>query len=197
LQVYADFAFEEARNSLVEKIGKDLAGWRARTVEGIARIPVKLARVERVIGRHAKDWLAPQIAQVIAMMKSIADGMASVDDVFPPLDAVGAAPVDTAQDEPESGEPGAPEKAAVPEFQRSTPVDDAGLETAADSKLVPRTERDYVIWSEAWIADLTDDRAGARRWADEMRLRNNCNISPEIRDMLKEKLEEKLAELRK
>ena len=42
LQIYADFAFEEARNSLVDKIGKKLEEYRARTIEGIAKIPVEL-----------------------------------------------------------------------------------------------------------------------------------------------------------
>ena len=83
LQIYADFAFREARNSLVEKIGKDVASWRKRTVDGLAKIPVELARVERVVGRASKDWLAPDIGAVIAMMKSIADGMSSVDETFP------------------------------------------------------------------------------------------------------------------
>lgn len=86
LQIYCDFAFEEARNSLVEKIGKDLPGWRERTLQGLAKMPVEAVRVERVIGRAAKEWLAPNIAQVIAMMKSVADGMASVDEVFPPIE---------------------------------------------------------------------------------------------------------------
>ena len=90
LQIYADFAFEEARNSLVDKIGKKLEDYRARTIEGIAKIPVELLRVERVIGRPAKDWLAPDIARVLAMMRAIADGMASADDSFPSLAAPAA-----------------------------------------------------------------------------------------------------------
>ncbi len=84
LQTFADFAFEAARDSLVQKIGKDVDGWRKRTLEGINRIPMELHRVERVVGRPAKDWLAPDIARVIAMMKSIADGMATADEMFPP-----------------------------------------------------------------------------------------------------------------
>jgi hypothetical protein len=105
LQIYADYAFEHARNSLVDKIGKDLAGYRQRVVEGLARIPVELNRVERVIGRAAKEWLAPDIAQVIAMMKSVADGMASVDETFPPIEQVQpAAPTASATPPPmESG----------------------------------------------------------------------------------------------
>src|SRR5262249_18049193 len=87
LQIYADYAFEQARNSLVDKIGKDLDAWRKRTLEGLNNMPVELSRVERVVGRAAKDWLAPNIAQIIAMMKSIADGMTSADEAFPPLEA--------------------------------------------------------------------------------------------------------------
>jgi hypothetical protein len=87
LQIYADFAFDQARNSLIEKIGKDLPKWRERTLQGLAKMPVDVARVERVIGRAWREWLAPNLAQVIAMMKSVADGMATIDDVFPPIDS--------------------------------------------------------------------------------------------------------------
>jgi hypothetical protein len=90
LQIYADYAFEEARNSLVDKIGKDVDAWRKRTLQGLSKIPVDVARVERVVGRAAKDWLAPDIGQVIAMMKAIADGMATVDETFPSLDTQAA-----------------------------------------------------------------------------------------------------------
>ena len=74
-------------------------------------MPVAVTRVERVVGRPAKDWLAPDIAKIIAMMKSVADGMASVDEAFPPMEeakpapeAAGQAPVPAAA--PEGGEQG-------------------------------------------------------------------------------------------
>jgi hypothetical protein len=95
LQTYADYAFDAARNSLVEKIGQNLDGWRTRVVEGLGKIPVDLVRAERVVGKPVKDWLAPDVAKIIAMMKAIADGMASADESFPPLDANGK-PVDEA-----------------------------------------------------------------------------------------------------
>lgn len=87
LQTYADFTFEEARSALVDKIGTDLPSWRTRTIEGLARRDIALPRVEAIIGRAAKDWLAPDVARIIAMMKAIADGMATADETFPPLDA--------------------------------------------------------------------------------------------------------------
>jgi hypothetical protein len=105
LQVYADYAFSEARNSLVEKIGRDLETWRARTLEGLARLRIDVARVERVIGRPAKDWLTPDIAKILAMGKSIADGMASVDETFPPLEPAKPAEGTPAATDPETAAP--------------------------------------------------------------------------------------------
>jgi len=93
LQTFADFAFDEAKEALVEKIGKNLDRWRANTIDNI-KVDVK--RVEAVIGRPAAEWLAPDVARVRAMGKAIEDGMASWDETFPPLDRadddVGAAP---------------------------------------------------------------------------------------------------------
>lgn len=86
LQTFADYAFEEAENALVDKIGKDLGIWRDRAVTRISE-HVDLVRVERVIGRKFSDWLAPDVARVIAMMRSVQDGMASLDETFPPLEA--------------------------------------------------------------------------------------------------------------
>ncbi|MBN9235160.1 MULTISPECIES: hypothetical protein [Phyllobacteriaceae] len=88
LQTFADFAFEEAKQGLVDKIGKDLPKWRNATAERL-REHVDIARVEAIIGRKAAEWLAPDIARVIAMMKAVQDGMASLDDTFPPIQAVG------------------------------------------------------------------------------------------------------------
>jgi hypothetical protein len=125
LQLFCDYAFEEARNSLVDKIGKDLAGWRERTVAGLARLPVELARVERVVGRPVKEWLAPNIAQVISMARSIQDGMATLDETFPPL-------VDlTPPSVPDTGG-GAGARAAGADRRDSTP--DAGAPDAAKPK---------------------------------------------------------------
>ena len=85
LQSFCDFAFREAQNSIVQKIGKSLDSWRERTIEGAKRMPVDIARIERVIGRAAKNLTAPDIARIVAMMQAVADGMSTTDDVFPPL----------------------------------------------------------------------------------------------------------------
>lgn len=85
LQTFADFAFEEAKNALVERIGQNLEKYRTQTVERVSA-HVDIARVEAVIGRPRKDWLAPDIARVISMMKAVTDGMATIDEQFPPLE---------------------------------------------------------------------------------------------------------------
>lgn len=100
LQTFSDHAFEAARNSLVDRIGKDVQGWTARTVQGINNLGVSLDRVEFVVGRASKDWLAADVAKVIAMMKAIADGMATIEDTFPPKDKQ----VSEDQHDPETGE---------------------------------------------------------------------------------------------
>jgi hypothetical protein len=104
---------------LIDKIGKDMNGWRRRTLDGLARIPVELSRVERVLGRSAKDWLAPDVAKVIAMGKAISDGMATLDETFPPLPSDTAAP------------------AAAPTADRSTAAAAAG----GDATEPPRAEK--------------------------------------------------------
>lgn len=89
LQTFADFAFEEARNSLVDKIGKALPQWRERTKARVADM-CDPRRVEAVIGRPFAEMLAPDIARVVAMGKAVADGMATLDETFPPLGAEAA-----------------------------------------------------------------------------------------------------------
>ena len=76
LQTFADYAFEEAKGALVEKIGRDLPKWRAKTVEKLTA-KIDIQRVEAVLGRKQSEWLAPDVAQAIAMMKAVSDGMAT------------------------------------------------------------------------------------------------------------------------
>jgi hypothetical protein len=99
LQTFADYAFDAARNSLVDKIGKDVQKWRAEMLVRFKDRNLDPQRVEFVIGRAAVDWTAPDIAKIIAMMKAVADGMATIDETFPPKDKqVGE------QTDPETGE---------------------------------------------------------------------------------------------
>ena len=151
LQTYADFAVEEAKQSLIEKIGSDLARWRQRTTEKIAERNVDIVRVEAVIGRVAKDWLAPDVARVIAMMKAVSDGMASVDETFPPLRqaqedtakadldafAAGAAPAETMVEGDASGIPPASGDVASGEAGSASLADGSSVKSPPAAAAAP------------------------------------------------------------
>jgi hypothetical protein len=217
LQTFSDFAFSEARNSLVTKIGQNLDGWRGRTVQGIANIPVDLVRVEAVIGRPAKDWLAPDIARIVAMMKSIADGMATVDETFPAPDKQ----VDTEQESEQAdtgklnefaGEGGThattakePEKNDPPketpkdnDSGKSKPETDSGGKTDGKpaDETPPKNEAEWKVYAQTWIAEQSNAEAALARWAREKNLRNKANVSEEVREAVKLELDKKVAALK-
>ncbi|QOZ25330.1 hypothetical protein [Bradyrhizobium sp. CCBAU 51753] len=248
LQTYSDYAFDAARSSLVEKIGKNLAGYRDRTVQGIGNLGVELSRVEAVTGKSAKDWTAPDVAKVIAMMKAIADGMATVDETFPPKGAshdpetgeVKETTQSTAQAEAAAPSQGAGAGTAEPADQKqqtasgpdqagsatnstasTQPTENtppgtvasgqaasnpsppkqgdgaaAGPESDASNMTAPKTEAEYIKYSDAWIAALTDATAGEARWKEEKTLRNKAHVGSDAREAQQEKLAKKCAEIR-
>ncbi len=125
LQSIADFALEEARNSLIDKVGKNLDGYRKRAIERLKEMEIEMQRVELVIGRPVGKWTAPDIAKVIAIIQSLNDGMTTVDDVFPAPATAGttvdtppaAAPEGGAQGKtvpPESAPPAADPQGNIP-----------------------------------------------------------------------------------
>lgn len=87
LQTFADFAFEEAKQAIIGKVGKNIDAYRAKILERLAGLKIDKSRVERSVGRTAEEWLAQDIARIIAMMKAIADGMATWDETFPAEEA--------------------------------------------------------------------------------------------------------------
>lgn len=85
LQTFADWAFQEARSSLVDEIGRDLDKWRRLAAE---KLQAKyLPRAERLLGRPLKQWLAEDLARVRAMILAVEDGMADPDESFPPIES--------------------------------------------------------------------------------------------------------------
>ena len=195
---YVDHAFEEARTSLVDKIGKDIEAWRQRTLEGLARIPVELNRVERVLGRAAKDWLAPDIARVIAMGRSIADGMASVDETFPPIPQAVEKPTtaSTSPAEPTSSPAGESEPKA-----ETKPEQAAASKPAAEAKPkpAPKSVSDYLVLVASTAHDATDIDA-LRAWFagdEQRRLRSSIGMPADDVNKARKIVEERVTELRK
>lgn len=91
LETFTNYAFEESKASLVAKIGQRMEPTRAKILDRLREMEVDLHRVESVVGRAAKDWLAPDMARIIAEIKSVEDGMASPSETWPikepPIDA--------------------------------------------------------------------------------------------------------------
>ena len=158
LGIYCDYAYKEARNSLVEEIGKDLNGWRQRTLQGFVQMGLAIERVERVIGRASKDWLAQDVSQVVAMARSIKDGMATVDETFPPIEAPAAAATSPTTTQSQTAASGGAQG------QTDSPID----ATAAQQSSSATTERpaavDTLSQSEiAYQRGVTAKAEGKRR----------------------------------
>jgi hypothetical protein len=85
LNDFTTYAFEEAKKSLVDEIGKNLAKYRERAVARLEEFgPGITARVELAYGRKAAEWLAHDLAAIRAEIKAIDDGLDSLDDTWPP-----------------------------------------------------------------------------------------------------------------
>lgn len=175
LQTFADFAFEEAKASLIERIGKDLPAYRTRTAEKVAT-HVTIERVEAVIGRTAEEWLAPDVARVIALMKGVSDGMAALDETFPPLGRPEKDPAKTldaftndqeSSPDPDSvddggepdGEPSSAAAASVPPETAALKDEmmDKVLRLAADKEISPDMRVKLLDDQKAdWLRELPD-----------------------------------------
>lgn len=83
LGTFADFTYEEAKNSLIAKVGQNLMAWRTKIVEGCKERGYDLTRIERIVTKPVTEWLAVDIARVVAELKSVSDGMATFDELYP------------------------------------------------------------------------------------------------------------------
>lgn len=194
LQTMADFAFREAKEALVDRIGSDLERWRTRASERISGI-VALDRVEAVIGRKASDWLAPDIARVVAMGKAISDGMASVDETFPPLRQVEEpderAMMNRALDQIAGGvvdeRPGddAPQSQNVAEPAAAPPSTDPPSDEHAGAAAPDPDKTRARETQEEMISKLLTMAQDAELTVQE-RLENLENLTPGLHDMLPE-----------
>lgn len=85
LETFTTFAFEEAKASIAKKVGENLERYRDRVLGRLEQLGVALGRVEAATGRAAKDWLAPDVARIITQIQAIGDGMATIDETWPPV----------------------------------------------------------------------------------------------------------------
>jgi hypothetical protein len=84
LNDFTTYAFEEAKKSLVDEIGKNLAKYRERCVARLEEFgPGIVARAELAYGRKAAEWLAHDLAAIRAEIQAIEGGLESVDNTWP------------------------------------------------------------------------------------------------------------------
>lgn len=87
LETFTNFAFEEAKSGIVQKVGKNLDRYRDRVIGRLTEMAIDLHRVELAMGRTSKDWLASDVARIITQLQAIQDGMATIDETWPPAEA--------------------------------------------------------------------------------------------------------------
>lgn len=117
LETFTTFAFEEAKKNLVGRIGKDLPKYRERVLKRIKEMGVDLKRVELTAGRTADAWIATDVARIVAQIKAIGDGMATIEETWPPL-----APAEPSRDTFKKG--AAAEKANETPAQEEKPAEE-------------------------------------------------------------------------
>jgi hypothetical protein len=107
LQEFTDFAKDEAKNNLIEKVGKNLKMFRDKVKTRLDELGVDIKRVEHSQGRAFSDWLASDVAKIIAQIKSVTDGMATAKEMWAP-DAPAEPQRGDAEQPKAEGEPDAP-----------------------------------------------------------------------------------------
>ena len=84
LQTYADIVEAEAKNSLVNSIGRKLPEWKERIKQRCIEHGFDLSRIERLSTNPIDKWVAGDVARVVSELASVIDGMATFDDIYPP-----------------------------------------------------------------------------------------------------------------
>lgn len=114
---------DAAKSGVLDRIGREPEKARAWLVSAAAKMEIALVRMERIMGRSAKDWTVPDMAKLFAQISSIRDGFATADDLFP-LEA--AAAEEVAEDTGPAPKPAAPveEKPKRQYTKRATPVEE-------------------------------------------------------------------------
>jgi hypothetical protein len=83
LSPFTEFALQEAKQAIVDKIGKDVEGYRKKLIARFAELKIDIKRPELALGKPVEKWFAPDMARLIAEIQTVNDGMSDPDDVWP------------------------------------------------------------------------------------------------------------------
>lgn len=139
LETFTDFAKNEAKKSLLEFITKNPEAAKKKILLSFAEYKIDVKRVEFIYAKKSAEWLAPDIAKMIAEVRAITDGMANKDETYPPT----------------------PEEAVEHEKAIS--------EASVSSKPVDQSESDWDTMVSGLIAGLNNCKSSAEvsRFLDE------------------------------
>lgn len=83
LRSLVNYCVEEAKNSLLDKVGKNPDGARKWIQQQLKELAIDQKRVEALYGRTAEHWTTPDMARIYTELQSIIDGMMNAEDVYP------------------------------------------------------------------------------------------------------------------
>jgi len=100
LQELTTFCVEEAEKGVLSRVASSPDAARKWIIDHLAEMGVDTKRVSAIYGgRDPANWTVPNMAKIYQEIRSIEDGMAGAEDVYPPLDADGK----TVDDDPTAG----------------------------------------------------------------------------------------------
>lgn len=83
LDTFAGMMFEQAKSGLVKAVSAKLDSYKARIQDRLTQLNVPLQRVEAYAGAPIASWNATQTAKAVVELRSISEGMATPDEVWP------------------------------------------------------------------------------------------------------------------
>lgn len=98
LGVYVDFALEEAKSVLLERVNNDPKAAKEKIVEIAAALGIDIKVLQGARGRVIANWTVPDMALTFSELRGIQDGMTTIEDVYgDPDTAKGRADADEAE----------------------------------------------------------------------------------------------------
>ncbi|MFP4561600.1 MAG: MucR family transcriptional regulator [Thiohalorhabdus sp.] len=83
LQTMADFAVREAKSGIRKRVEEKPEAARIWIRQKLQEMGIDESRVTAVIGNAPDSWTVPDMARLYSEIKSIEDGMANAEDLFP------------------------------------------------------------------------------------------------------------------
>jgi hypothetical protein len=83
IRPFTNYCFERAKSDLVKRVGANLETNRQAVLRSLDKLGVSLKRVEALNGRVAAEWTAREVAGLVVQIKSVQQGLATPNDIWP------------------------------------------------------------------------------------------------------------------